>query len=71
MKWIALMPVILLLAACCCNNTALVEYRQVSVVPASYVSVTPGYVSVAPAYQTIRVYNDYPVDVTTTAVEYY
>lgn len=72
MKWIALAPILVLLTACgCCTNRDDGLYRQVIYKPASLRSnaVWPGVKTLN--YDPVNIVDESPVDIRTTAVDYY
>jgi hypothetical protein len=74
MKSLIGLPAALLLAGCCTTNPDTLEYRQVAVTPCcNSVRVTPccNRAPMATCCNRVTVYNEEPIDVTTTAIDYY
>ena len=74
MKWILALPTTLLLVGCCATNPDAVDYRQVVVKPCCnhvYVNRCCNQVPVASCCNRVTVINEEPIDVTTTAIDYY
>ena len=75
MKWLIALPTMLLLVSCCATNPDAREYRQVvTTTPCcAHVSVTRccNQVPAATCCNRVTVINEEPIDVTTTAIDYY
>ncbi len=70
MKWIASLVLIIMLSSCGFTNTEVVEYRQV-VTPVVTTPVTSTIYTLPIHQSTIIYYDDDPLDVTTTTIDYY